>query len=172
METNVYMTSLSSWCVYSCWYICVPAEKPPNPPRWEYLPYSTQTPCLQWNNSKCLYVCDCFSAYLCAFRTDIGVSSEPIHVVDPPWSTLCKWNLLVGENGIPQRSVPAPINTHHVRHISWRWPSCSRGKDGKERDLSVIHCYPLLLSWRNPGDAFWCCTSWTMWLCWQIITGV
>lgn len=80
-------------------------------------------------------VCNRITVAVCVFRT-VTVSNEPIHMVNPSWSALCKWNPSVGEYRFPQHSVHTPINTHQVRHISQRWPSYSSLNEGNEIYLS------------------------------------
>lgn len=88
---------------------------------------------------------------VCVFRTFVGVSSEPIRGVDLSKHSVQMKPSRTG-SGFPRCSVPTPINTHHVRHISQRWSSHSRSRKGR-RDLTIIHRY-LWLLWRkrNPDN--------------------
>ncbi len=96
--------------------------------RGVYFPASTQTTCFWWSNSG--------SVCVCVWDRRWCVRWFPLHTVDPSWSTL-QMKPSCTASGFPERSVPAPINTHHVRHISQRWPSRSRSKQGR-REIYLL----------------------------------
>lgn len=126
---------------------------------------STRTPC----DVRCVFSCVntdlllamkntvglsvCVSLCVCVFRTDSGVATEPFRTVDLSRKTV-QMKPSRTESGFPQRSVPAPINTHHVRHILQTWPSHSRSKKGRREiyPLSTTST-SMLVMWRNPGCA-------------------
>lgn len=110
-------------------------------------------------------VCGDFKMEVCEVRRHCE-SSETIRAVDPSLSALCKWNPTLTQAhylGPSPPPCPAPINTHHVGHISKRWPLPVRSEEGMRGALYTPPC--VFVMWRNSDDYF----QWDTHTIWETI---
>lgn len=166
------LQSLMFVCVFTTFSVSQLSEENPNPLRWDgvYFPASTQTPCLRWNNSSGLCVCVC-----------LGQTS--VHPVNPsirstPLEALCANETFLYRKRIPPVLCTRPNQYSSCKTYFTEMALSQRVKEGRERDLSIIHhyqwplrCEGILMILYEGISLFYSmfqgkffCTSWTKWI--------